>query len=90
MIWFRRWRARRNQNFEREVLTEMTYLLSAHPADPLAAAEHRQSARQEGAFTWFVIEEAARRLSRRRQTADRQREAAKRSSDHLSTPNSRR
>ena len=64
MIWFKRWQAKRRAHFESEVLTEMAYLRSAHAADPLAAADRRRSVRQQGSFSWCVIEEAARRLSR--------------------------
>lgn len=64
MLLLKRLLARRQHHFETEVAQECAYLRRAfHDASHLEAQE-RMARRRRGSFEWFVIEEAARRLSR--------------------------
>jgi hypothetical protein len=63
MLLLKRLRARQ-AHFEIEVVQECAYLLSAFRDDPQGQALYRLASRPRGSFDWFVIEEAARRLSK--------------------------
>ena len=60
-------RARRSDpHFEQEVQTELRYLRSAFPEDPLGAASERLGRRSRGSSEWRVIAAAVAELKRSR------------------------
>ena len=63
MLLLKRMLARRQTHFEIEVAQECAYLRRAFQEGPQRKAQERMASRHRGSFEWFVIEEAARRLS---------------------------
>ena len=64
MLLLKRLLARRQNHFETEVAQECAYLRRAFQDRSEQKAQERMASRHRGSFEWFVIEEAARRLSK--------------------------
>ena len=63
MLLLKRMLARQQAHFEIEVAQECAYLRRAFQDRARQKAQERMASRRRGTFEWFVIEEAARRLS---------------------------